>query len=302
MIVNHSGSCCYVVMNQTWLINFLSILTALQHLLTYEEDARPTAEQALKHAWIRNSINANHDTFMESYGESSISCLENMEDFASDASFKLRQAVYTYIASQLLRKEEREEIDRVFRGMDDDCDGKLSKDDIKSGYLRFFNKALSDDDTDRLFERINASETGYIDYSEFVIAAMQKSKILTEDKLQAAFRSFDRGDKGYISADDLKLALSGVVALPVNDGDGGMGSNDIIEEMMKQVDVEGDGKISYENFLDMMLGEVEYVDGDGHSYPERSNGDDLMTPAENDGSNKFLDVAMALGIPIVEDE
>ena len=224
----------------------------VQHLLTYEEDSRPTAEQAMKHAWIQNSIRANTATFMQDYGESSVTCFENIFDFASEASLKLKEVVYTYIASQLLRKEEREEIDRVFRGMDDDCDGKLSKSDIRIGYKLFFDKELSDNETDKLFSRINTSGTGYIDYTEFIIAAMQKSKILDADKLKAAFSKFDRGNKGFISGNDLKVALSGVVTLPTNDASF-MSADQIIEEMMKEVDIEGDGKISFQYFASMML-------------------------------------------------
>jgi len=223
----------------------------VRYLLTYEEDERPTAEQALKHPWIQTSIKAHHAEFIEVYGESSISCLENMEDFAKDASIKLQQVVYTYIASQLLRKEEREEINKVFRGMDADCDGVLSAEDIKQGYLHFFHKDVSDIEVENLFQRINVSETGSIDYTEFLIAAMQRSKIIDEEKLRAAFSCFDRGDKGYISANDLKLALSGVVALPEDDS-GGMSADEIIEEMVKQVDMEGSGKISYQSFALMM--------------------------------------------------
>ncbi|CAB9505617.1 MAP kinase-activated protein kinase 2 (Fragment) [Seminavis robusta] len=258
----------------------------VKYLLTYEEDARPTAAQALQHAWIQNSIKANEETFMQDYGDSSVSCFENLFDFASDPSLKLKQAVYTYIASQLLRKEEREEIDRVFRGMDSDRDGKLSKEDIRKGYKRFFDKELSNKETDKLFERINMNGDGYVDYTEFVIAAMQKSKILDTQKLRAAFSSFDRGDKGYISANDLKLALAGVVALPT---DKDIGTDQIIDEMMKQVDVEGDGKISYQNFADMMLhestGQVVYMsfdDEDGGKKATTAGGQSLNPPMSMD--------------------
>ena len=221
-------------------------------LLTYEQDSRPNAEQALKHAWIQNSIKANSKAFMTEYGQSSITCFENMQDFAADPSLKLKQAIYTYIASQLLRKKEREEIDHVFRGMDYDCDGKLSKEDIQGGYKTFFNKQLTELEIDRLFQRINTSVTGFIDYTEFVIAAMKKSKILDSDKLRAAFDSFDRGKKGYIAANDLKTVLAGVVEVPETVPDG-MNADELIEEMIKEVDAEGGGKISFENFVAMMM-------------------------------------------------
>jgi calcium-dependent protein kinase len=224
----------------------------VRHLLTYDQDERPTAEQALKHAWIQNSIKTRRESFMQSHGQSSIACLENMQDFGSGASLALKQAVYVFIGSQLLTKDEREEIDKVFRGMDADCDGKLSKLDIKQGYERFFDKELSDDETDKMFDRINISKTGFIDYTEFVVAAMEKSKILDIEKLRSAFRSFDHGNKGYISSDDLKHSLSGVIALPVDNEDG-LDADGLIQKMMSQVDVEGDGVISFQNFTDMMM-------------------------------------------------
>ena len=43
-------------------------------------------------------------------------------------------ATLTYIGSQLLTKSEREDLARVFKKMDANGDGKLSKDEIKNGY------------------------------------------------------------------------------------------------------------------------------------------------------------------------
>ena len=275
----------------------------VNHLLTYEEDERPLPEQALKHAWIQNSIKSRNEAFMESYGGSSISCLENMEDFAHDASLKLRQAVYTYIASQLLFKEEREEIDKVFRGMDEDCDGQLSKEDIKQGYKRFFDKELSEKELDNLFRRINTSGTGFIDYTEFVIAAMQKSKILDEKKLQAAFRRFDRGDKGFVSADDVKIALSGVIAFPENSEDG-MSADDIFSEMVRQVDMEGTGTICYEDFEYMMMTSVpRAMDAEGEAAPDDDPKDGDAEEAPDGEHRNSIGVAdIGESSALVEDE
>ena len=51
--------------------------------------------------------------------------LKNLTSF--NAQSKLQQATYAFIASQLLSKQEKEQIDKVFRAMDANGDGKLSK-------------------------------------------------------------------------------------------------------------------------------------------------------------------------------
>jgi calcium-dependent protein kinase len=52
-----------------------------------------------------------------------MSALTNLQNF--NASSKLKQATYAFIASQLLSKQEKEQIDKVFRAMDLNGDGKL---------------------------------------------------------------------------------------------------------------------------------------------------------------------------------
>ena len=42
------------------------------------------------------------------------------------------------------------EIDKVFRAMDVNGDGKLSKAEIKSGYKEFFGRNLSDEEVDEM--------------------------------------------------------------------------------------------------------------------------------------------------------
>jgi calcium-dependent protein kinase len=59
--------------------------------------------------------------------------MANLKSF--NAQSKLQQATYAFIASQLLSKQEKEQIDKVFRAMDTNGDGKLSKEEIKNGYF-----------------------------------------------------------------------------------------------------------------------------------------------------------------------
>ncbi len=42
-----------------------------------------------------------------------------------------------------------------------------------------------------MFDSVDIDKSGYIDYSEFVIASMNEKTLLTNEKLQAAFKMFD---------------------------------------------------------------------------------------------------------------
>ena len=43
-----------------------------------------------------------------------------------------------------------------------------------------------------MFDSVDIDKSGYIDYSEFVIAAMNEKQLLTNEKLQSAFKMFDK--------------------------------------------------------------------------------------------------------------
>ncbi len=168
-------------------------------LLTYDIDKRPSAEEALKHPWLTETITATVDQSLAK------GALSNLKAFSADQ--KLKQATYAYIASQLLSKSEKENLSKVFKAMDKNGDGKLSKEEIVEGYDQFFGKTLSKDDVGKLFDSVDIDKSGFIDYSEFVIASMNEKTLLSNDKLLAAFNMFDKDKSGKISADEIKEAL-----------------------------------------------------------------------------------------------
>ena len=55
---------------------------------------------------------------------------------------------------------------------------------------------------------MDANGSGEIDYSEWIVATINKEKLLSKDKLMAAFQLFDRDGSGAISAEEVKSILS----------------------------------------------------------------------------------------------
>lgn len=92
--------------------------------------------------------------------------------------------------------------------MDVNGDGKLSKEEIQNGYLQFFGRSLNDQEVDEMFTKVDADNSGEIDYSEFVVATMNEKNLLSNNKLQTAFKMFDKDGGGSISTDEIKQVLS----------------------------------------------------------------------------------------------
>lgn len=144
--------------------------------------------------------------------------------------------------SQLLTKQEKEKIDSIFRAMDVDCDGKLSRVEIKKGYKEHFSKNISDEELETIFSRVDSDQSGEIDYSEFVMATMNERNLASQNRLESAFRAFDKDGNGQISPEEVRMILGG----------GGAIDEKQVQKIIAQVDKDGDGQVSFSEFCDMM--------------------------------------------------
>lgn len=201
----------------------------IKKLLTYDPVDRISAEEALKHPWIQ-------DCKVELDSEATNSALSNLRGFRSGQ--KLKVAASSYIGSQLISKSEKEKLGKIFKALDANGDGRLSKEEIQNGYEEHFGKLLNEDELDQIFTEIDTDGNGFIDYSEFIVATMSSKKNLSEEKLMAAFKLFDVDSSGTISPTELKNVL----------GSSGKISDDVIEEILKQADENNDGEIEFKEF------------------------------------------------------
>uniref|UniRef100_A0A7S3NBH0 Calcium-dependent protein kinase 1 n=1 Tax=Euplotes harpa TaxID=151035 RepID=A0A7S3NBH0_9SPIT len=205
----------------------------IKKLLTYAPEDRISAEEALKHPWIK-------DCKVEVDSDATNNALGNLKTFRSDQ--KLKVAAASYIGSQLISKSEKERLGKIFKQLDANGDGKLSKEEIHDGYEEHFGKLLNEDELDRLFDEVDTDKSGFIDYSEFIVATMSSKKNMSEEKLMAAFKLFDTDGSGTISPDELKSVL----------GSSGKISDEVIEEVLKQADENNDGEIEFSEFCKLM--------------------------------------------------
>ena len=116
-------------------------------LLTYEPENRPSADECLKHPWITEMSNVQVDSTV------AMGALSNLKNFRADQ--KLKQATFAFIASQLLTKNEKENMAKIFKAIDKNGDGKLSKEEILDGYDKFFGKTMEKEDVLKMFDAVD---------------------------------------------------------------------------------------------------------------------------------------------------
>ena len=118
----------------------------------------------------------------------------------------------------------------------------LSKDEIRGGYEKIFGYSINEEEVEKMFDAVDIDKSGYIDYSEFVVATMNEKALFSEKKLKAAFKMFDKDGSGFISKDEIKDSLANFRNI----------SESELDDIIKQVDDNEDGEISFDEFKIIM--------------------------------------------------
>ena len=135
--------------------------------------------------------------------------------------------------NQTLSKEETIELRKTFQSLDTNNDGMLSYEEIVDGYKKIFNSQNPEADAKNVFEMVGHDGSGFISYEEFIKATVDLKNVLSEQKIEQAFKLFDKNGDGSISANEIKEVL----------GKGANISDQIWDEIIREVDVNGDGEV-----------------------------------------------------------
>jgi calcium-dependent protein kinase len=213
-----------------------SATSLIKLMLTYDPKKRISAQQALEHPWFTKA-----DFQLDPDKQQINQTIKRLNEFNIDT--KLKQATLHYIAHQLISKEETEELRKVFMKLDINNDGKLSYSEIVEGYKNYFGSLQPEIEGKMIFEKVDTDKSGFISYDEFICAALDFKNITNEEKLNEAFKMFDRNGDGFISAIELKEILER----------GNITDNEVINSIINEVDMNGDGEISLDEFKKIML-------------------------------------------------
>jgi calcium-dependent protein kinase len=118
----------------------------------------------------------------------------------------------------------------------------LSKEEILEGYEEHFGIPINEEEVDKMMKNVDIDGNGVIEYTEFVMATMNEKNMVSQDKLQAAFKMFDKDNSGTISPDEIREVLGFDSTI----------SSKALDDIIREVDENGDGVIQYDEFVHMM--------------------------------------------------
>jgi len=211
-------------------------------LLRKDPSLRLTAREALNHKWI---VNANKKD------DSKSKCARVSHDSIRSDHFKrymgikkLKRAALVHIASKLTNAEVGS-LGDIFRQLDKNGDGQLTLEELNSALESGNCPKVVVNELRELRDDLKLGGEDSINWKEFLAATVDQNVMMQDEKIRAAFDHFKQSSSEFLQISDLV---------------GFFGGADKAKEILGDIDGDGDGKISYEEFHDMMVKKSSFED------------------------------------------
>jgi len=136
------------------------------------------------------------------------------------------------------------EFKEAFDEFDKDRSGNISTKELL-GVMRSMGQNPTEDELLALVMEVDINGDGTIDFQEFLGMMKQKANEADQESdLKEAFMIFDRDKNGYIDMKELKQVATML---------GNCLTKEEVDEFMREADVDGNGKLDYDEFVKIML-------------------------------------------------
>ena len=127
---------------------------------------------------------------------------------------------------------------------DKDGDGQITTKELGT-VMRSLGQNPSESELQDMINEVDADNNGTIDFPEFLTMMARKMKDTdSEEEIREAFKVFDRDNNGFISSAELRHVMTSI---------GEKLTDDEVDEMIREADQDGDGKIDYNEFVQLMM-------------------------------------------------
>lgn len=99
-------------------------------------------------------------------------------------------------------------MESLFKKMDTNHDGVLSQDELKQGFAQM-GLSNPQKEAERILNEIDLDQNGFIEFSEWVTASIDKKQMIESKRLIAAFNMFDRNKTGTITEEEILELVGG---------------------------------------------------------------------------------------------
>ena len=218
----------------------------ISRLLQYDPKKRLSAEEAIEHPWFKTAEFTKKDKVNTIAPELARELIQNMTKYRSDNMLKC--AVIAYLVHHITNTEECFEASKLFIKIDLNSDGRIEKHELIQGFEKYWgiSKEEAKEKVDLIFANIDTDFNGFIEYEEFVRAAVNSSIFMSQNYLKFAFNYFDRDSSGDITFEEIKKRFI------QNTKNTNPKVDKELKEIFDSIDINGDGSISFGEFCKMM--------------------------------------------------
>merc|ERR1711865_79189 len=139
------------------------------------------------------------------------------------------------MGDEQLTEEQIAEFKEAFSLFDKDGDGTITTKELGT-VMRSLGQNPTEAELQDMINEVDADGSGTIDFPEFLN--------LMARKMKEAFKVFDKDGNGFISAAELRHVMTNL---------GEKLTDEEVDEMIREADVDGDGQINYEEFVKIMM-------------------------------------------------
>lgn len=208
-----------------------------QRMLLYDQTQRISIKDALNSKWFTKVMETAN-------GVLDPNVMSNLKSF--NLKNKMQQAVYMFLVNHLATKEEHKMLFDTFQALDVNQNGSISLQELIEGYKKI-DININTIDVENMMKKIDLNKSGELNYSEFIIAAIERKKMIVDKRMKSCFDMIDTDKSGKISIAELKNVLQGKRSFKDN----------VWKELIELADLDQDGEISYKDFKELLYKIIE---------------------------------------------
>ena len=213
-------------------------LDLIQKLLNKDVEKRISAQEALNHPWFKEQ--QSRELYNEILDQNIVQkLLNNLKKYKKNSI--LQETALAYLVHNFPQMKDVINACKLFNQIDLNGDGKITEHELYKGLCTKIKSDTLEEDVRNIYQKLDMDDDGYIEYEEFVRAAVSKEKFMGDNVLKFAFRFFDKDNSGKIDFDEIEKVFKKSVT-----------DKDHVEEALNKIifeaDLNRDGKISFEEF------------------------------------------------------
>ena len=146
--------------------------------------------------------------------------------------------------AEQLSEEQIIEFKDAFSLFDKNGDGKITTKELGT-VMRSLGSNPTEAELQDLISEVDTDRSGTIDFPEFLtVMAGTMNNSYNEKEIREAFRAIDRDGNGFISVAELRHTMTKLDEKI---------SDEEVDEIIKEADLDKDGQVNYEEFLTLMM-------------------------------------------------